>query len=137
MFCLRSTSSATTTTQTHLSEHVREYIERISPAVDVGAVTQRISRAIASAVPAPVLYHNYVVGECNDLIFGVSLGDYAHARNLPDGEIPKIVRLCIAEVDARGLECEGIYRVTSYLSFKACYVFLILSIGFWAPCDST
>jgi hypothetical protein len=52
------------------------------------------------------------VGECNDLIFGVSLADYATARALLEGEIPKIVRICIREIDQRGLEAEGIYRVS-------------------------
>jgi hypothetical protein len=104
--------TATTTTQTHLSDHVREYIQRIQPAVDVNTVAQRMPRALASAIPAPMLYRNYVVGECNDLIFGVSLADYAQARGLQDGEIPKLVKLCIAEVDFRGLLAEGIYRVS-------------------------
>lgn len=103
---------ATSTTQTQLSTHVRADIDRIAPAVDVGTIAQRVPRAIESAIPPPVLYHNYVVGDCEDLIFGVSLVNYAQARGLADNEIPKIVRLCIAEVDARGLNSEGIYRVS-------------------------
>lgn len=74
-------------------------------------VSQRIPRLLERAVPVRVLYMNYAVGECNDLIFGVSLVDYAQARTLTDGEIPKIVRICVQEVDRRGLESEGIYRV--------------------------
>jgi hypothetical protein len=58
-----------------------------------------------------VLYYNFAVGECADLVWGVSLLDYATARALPEGEVPKIVRICLREVDARGLEAEGIYRV--------------------------
>ena len=46
------------------------------------------------------------------MIFGFSLQDYATARDLPEGEIPKIVRICIEEVDRRGLDVEGIYRVS-------------------------
>lgn len=46
------------------------------------------------------------------MIFGFSLQDYATARDLPEGEIPKIVRICIEEVDRRGLDSEGIYRVS-------------------------
>ena len=46
------------------------------------------------------------------MIFGFSLQDYATARDLPEGEIPKIVRICIEEVDRRGLDAEGIYRVS-------------------------
>ncbi|KAG6827483.1 hypothetical protein H0H92_011586 [Tricholoma furcatifolium] len=41
-----------------------------------------------------------------------SLLDYATAKGLQDGEVPKIVRICIREIDRRGLESEGIYRVS-------------------------
>lgn len=58
-----------------------------------------------------MLYHNYHVGDCPDLCFGVALVDYATSRNLPEGETPKIVQLCIAEIEKRGLDTEGIYRV--------------------------
>lgn len=54
------------------------------------------------------------MGDCSDLVFGVSLVDYATARGLPEGDIPKLVKLCIAEVDKRGLSSEGIYRVSLY-----------------------
>jgi len=46
-------------------------------------------------------------------MFGFSLVDYATSKNLQDGEIPRIVRACIDEIDSRGLDCEGIYRVSS------------------------
>lgn len=103
--------SATSTTQTQLSAHLRDCVAHISPATDVAVIAQRIPRLMASVVPRPVLYTNYAVGECHDLIFGVSLVDYAQSRALGDGEIPKIVRMCLQEVDTRGLESEGIYRV--------------------------
>ena len=75
-------------------------------------VSASIPQYLASALPKPVLYYNFFVGECRDLIFGFSLVDYATARNLSDGKIPRIVRLCIEEVDKRGLDLEGIYRVS-------------------------
>ena len=74
-----------------------------------------IGQSLASSIPSPILYHNFYVGECKDLIFGFSLQDYATARDLPEGEIPKIVRICIDEVDRRGLDTEGIYRVSPSL----------------------
>ena len=103
---------ATTTTQTQLSTHVRSIVERISPSKDLHVLTQAIPRSLASAIPKPVLYYNYHVGECSDLIFGVSLVDYATARGLVEGDVPKIIRICINEVDYRGLASEGIYRVS-------------------------
>lgn len=67
-------------------------------------------------MPKQTLYSNYHIGDCNDLIFGVNLVDYANSRGLHDGDVPKIVRICIAEVDKRGLTSEGIYRVSGRLA---------------------
>ncbi|SJL04121.1 uncharacterized protein ARMOST_07481 [Armillaria ostoyae] len=83
---------ATTTTQTQLSTHARSAVDRISPEKDVA--------------------RHGLVGECQDLIFGFSLVGYATSKNLPDGDIPKIVKMCVAEIDSRGSEAEGIYRVS-------------------------
>ncbi|EGO28450.1 hypothetical protein SERLADRAFT_445900 [Serpula lacrymans var. lacrymans S7.9] len=104
--------TATTMTQTQLSSHARSMVDKISPKKDVADVGSIIQRSLASATLKPILYYNYNVGECSDLIFGVSLVDYATARSLGEGEIPKIVRICIKEIDQRGLESEGIYRVS-------------------------
>lgn len=70
-----------------------------------------IPRSLASAIPEPILYQHGQVGSCKDLIFGIGLVDYATAKGLQDGEIPKIIRICLHEIDQRGLESEGIYRV--------------------------
>lgn len=86
-------------------------MERITPQRDVDKLKTQIPRSLASAIPDPILYEHGQVGECNDLIFGFSLVDYATAKGLPDGGIPKIIRICIEEIDKRGLESEGIYRV--------------------------
>jgi hypothetical protein len=98
-------------TQTQLSEHARSMVTKISPEKDVSLVTTHIPRALTSLIPKPIFYYNYNVGECSDLIFGVSLVDYATSRGLGETEIPKIMRICIQEIDERGLESEGIYRV--------------------------
>jgi hypothetical protein len=75
-----------------------------------------MNRYLQQAVPRQTLYANYQVGECSDLIFGVGLVDYANSRGLHEGEVPKLVRLCIDEVDKRGLNSEGIYRVSGRLA---------------------
>ncbi len=87
-------------------------VEKISPERDSTAIAAAIPRLLSAAVPKPVFYYNYNVGECRDLIFGVSLVDYATARSLPEGEIPKIIRICIQDIEQRGLDAEGIYRVS-------------------------
>ncbi|CCM00351.1 uncharacterized protein FIBRA_02381 [Fibroporia radiculosa] len=103
---------ATSTTQIQIAEHGRRIVEKISSEKDSALIGTNIPRMLLAAVPKPVYYYNYNVGECKDLIFGVSLVDYATARNLTEGEVPKIVRVCIKEIERRGLEAEGIYRVS-------------------------
>lgn len=86
-------------------------VDRINPEQDTAIVSSNIVKMLAAQAPKPQYYQNYAVGECRDLIFGVSLVDYATAKSLGEGEIPKIVRICIKEIDDRGLDAEGIYRV--------------------------
>ena len=121
--------SATTVTQTQLAAHASRMIEKINPEHDTTLISQNIPRLLVIATPKPQFYHNYHVGECRDLIFGVSLVDYATAKGLGEGEIPKIVRICIREIDERGLDAEGIYRVS--LSKHLLDKFYNMEIGFW------
>ncbi|KAJ6519438.1 hypothetical protein C8R45DRAFT_1118001 [Mycena sanguinolenta] len=104
--------TATFTTQAQLSTHARSVVDKISPEIDVSKLQAYIPRSLASAIPDRILYENGHVGECNDLIFGFSLLDYAVSHSLQEGDPPKIVRICIQEIDERGLESEGIYRVS-------------------------
>ena len=83
-------------------------------------VNAYITQSLTASIPTPVLYHNFYVGECKDLIFGFSLQDYATARDLPEGEFPKIVKICIEEIDKRGLYTEGIYRVSNNHASPPC-----------------
>ncbi|KZT52760.1 RhoGAP-domain-containing protein [Calocera cornea HHB12733] len=102
----------TATANASLARDLQGSVEGITPARDASLVRAAVPNAVANALPKRVLYWNYSVGECNDLIFGVSLVDYATARSLPDGRAPDLVLKCIQEVEARGLESEGIYRVS-------------------------
>lgn len=110
------TTSSTSSTQTQLSLHIHSFLDKISPEKDVAKFKSKIPHSLASAIPDPILYEHGLVGECNDLIFGFSLVDYATAKGLSEGSIPKIVRICIEEIDTRGLENEGIYRVSLVIS---------------------
>lgn len=87
-------------------------VDHIAPRTDTLNRLAGVKASFDLAIPKPILYYNYHVGECQDLIFGVSLTDYATARGLPEGDIPRIVKLCIAYIDERGLKAEGIYRVS-------------------------
>ncbi|KAL0567794.1 hypothetical protein V5O48_014204 [Marasmius crinis-equi] len=104
--------TATYATQTQLYSHAHDAANKIQPEKDKSRYTAFIPKSLESAIPERTLYHNCMVGECNDLIFGFGLLDYATTKNLPEGEVPKIVKICVAEIDKRGLEAEGIYRVS-------------------------
>lgn len=66
-------------------------------------------------------YVNYYFGECKDLLFGVSLIDYAYSRAQHDPpslgpskvEAPLIVRKCIAFIEERAMKQPGIYRISA------------------------
>ncbi|ORX61371.1 RhoGAP-domain-containing protein [Hesseltinella vesiculosa] len=61
-------------------------------------------------MPSPIYYINYHVGECKDLIFGMSLTEYAQTRGRSP---PMIITKCIHAIEERGgLEREGIYRIS-------------------------
>ncbi|KAJ3556479.1 hypothetical protein NM688_g2008 [Phlebia brevispora] len=103
--------TATSVTQTQLCGHARRMVDKINPEQDTAVISNSIPQLLATQTPKPMYYQNYSVGECRDLIFGVSLVDYATAKGLGEGDIPKIVRICIKEIDERGLDAEGLYRV--------------------------
>ena len=94
-----------------MCERIAMFVDGINPERDAKSVSMHIPQLLASTSPKPQFYYNYSVGECRDLIFGVSLVDYATTRGLQEGEIPKIVKLCLKEIEERGMEAEGIYRV--------------------------
>jgi len=97
-----------------MTKHVRDCVASISPDKDTLAVTSQTARSIALATPKATLYFNHYVGECKDLIFGISLVDCAVSRGLQDGQIPKIVDISVAEIESRGMDAEGIYRVSGF-----------------------
>ncbi|CAG8529910.1 6537_t:CDS:10, partial [Acaulospora colombiana] len=102
---------ATNVTSSHLLEGLDEVIHQINPAHDLNRLRQLTSASLQNAFPKRILYFNYHAGECRDMLFGVSLLDYASSRGLKDNMPPKIVSICISEVEARGLRSEGIYRM--------------------------
>jgi len=87
-------------------------IENISAENDFTVLSASLQRSLAPTIPRPIFYDNYYVGECPDLVFGRKLVDYATAQG-SENNVPKILRVCIEEVNRRGIEVTGIYRVSS------------------------
>lgn len=98
-------------THTDLAIHAKSAVEKISAKTDTSALTTSLRSSFALSIPPRTLCYNYDVGECSDLVFGVSLADYATVRESQD-RVPYILRLCIEEVDKRGLGVERIYMLS-------------------------
>ncbi|KAI1795531.1 RhoGAP-domain-containing protein [Ganoderma leucocontextum] len=98
-------------TQIQLCENGRRTVNKIVPERDGAAMAAKVPGMLFPIIPTPKYYFNYFIGECRDLMFGVSLVDYA-ARDPLEGDKPKIIRVCIEDIDQRGLEAEGIYWVS-------------------------
>ena len=108
-------------------------IENVSAENDSSILSASLQHSLAPSIPRPIFYDNYYVGECPDLVFGRKLVDHAMAKGNEDN-VPKILRVCIEEVNRRGLEAAGIYRVSSpagrnVRDFVQCHC-----IGSWPGC---
>jgi len=98
-------------TNANFAEHASSMVTKISADKDQERLKLVIAPSKALSIPKRVLYENAHVGVCPDICFGISLVDYATSRGLPEGAVPRILKLCLADLEARGLEAEGIYRV--------------------------
>ena len=65
-------------------------------------------RALSFSIPPPAFYRNYCPGANSDLLFGVPLADLG----INEDKVPKVLRLCMEEVEKRGLNAKGIYSVS-------------------------
>ena len=70
-----------------------------------------LRRAFSFSVPPVTFFRNFRVVGHSDAIFGVTLADYATSRDKED-EVPKIIRVCMEEVEKRGLNISRIYSVS-------------------------
>lgn len=99
----------------HAEDILRGSLDHLD--TEIKKLDQRIPSVEAERVP----YINFYFGECKDLIFGVSLTDYAFSRaqqapphlGPPKAEAPIIVQKCIRFVEERALDQPGIYRTSA------------------------
>ncbi|QRV86267.1 Rho GTPase-activating protein gacY [Ceratobasidium sp. AG-Ba] len=103
---------ATSTTNSQLAHQSQSVIAQVDPDREVLAAHQLIPEHISRLLPKRTLYQNYTYGDSSDLIFGFSLLDYAAARNLEEGGVPGLVAKAVRAIDERGLDSEGIYRIS-------------------------
>ncbi|KAF8265569.1 hypothetical protein EI94DRAFT_1787398 [Lactarius quietus] len=66
-------------------------------------------RTLSISIPPQALYSNYRLGYFSQLVFGVPLVDLRAKQ----GNVPTVMRMCIEEVEKRGLNTTKIYSVGS------------------------
>ena len=66
-------------------------------------------QALDFSTPPLILYRNCRPGGYSNLIFGVPLVDLG--MNNSEEKIPKVMRICIDEVEKRGMDVDKIYSV--------------------------
>ncbi|WVQ75466.1 hypothetical protein IAR50_005091 [Cryptococcus sp. DSM 104548] len=104
---------STAVTNAQATEVAQRAVQSIDADHDMRIFRIKLHASMQDMSRAPVPYENFYVGPCRSLIFGVSLSDYDFARadGNDHGSPPTIVEKCLAAIDARGLDLEGIYRV--------------------------
>jgi hypothetical protein len=92
----------------NLAMNTKAEVENILDRTDTSDLRASFRRALFFSIPPLTLYHNFRPGAYSNLTFGVPLVD--HERN--EDNVPKIMRMCIDEVEKRGLNTNKIYSVS-------------------------
>ncbi|KAH9029730.1 Rho GTPase activation protein [Lactarius hengduanensis] len=88
-----------------LAISIRADVGRALAGTDTSDLRASFCRAFAFSIPPPTLYRNNRPGAYSDLIFGIPLVDLTTNED----NVPKVMRMCIEEVEKRGLNTKGIY----------------------------
>ena len=91
-----------------LAMSTRADVEKAFAGTDTSDLRGSFRRALSFSIPLPTLYRNYHPGAYSDLIFGVPPVDLTTNRN----NVPKVMRMCIEEVEKRGLDANRLYLVS-------------------------
>ena len=88
----------------------RAEVEKALAGTDMSGLKGSFRRALSFSIPLLSLYRNYRPGAYSDsdLIFGVPLVDV----ETNEDNVPKVMRMCIEEVEKRGLNTHKIYSVS-------------------------
>ena len=102
--------SAARTKHDELARSTRAKVDNALAGKDTSDLRASFRRAFSFSIPPPILYRNYRTSAHSDsnLIFGVPLLDL----ETDEDKIPKVMRMCIEEVERRGLNTRKIYSVS-------------------------
>lgn len=96
------------TTHGDNAKRTGEEVKNALGGTDASGLTVTFRRAVSLSTPPSTLYHNYRSGGYSKLIFGVPLVDLG----MSEDKVPKIMRICIEEIEKRGLNVSQIYSVS-------------------------
>ncbi|KAH9165429.1 hypothetical protein EDB89DRAFT_302679 [Lactarius sanguifluus] len=88
-----------------LATSTRARVEKAVAGTDASDLRASFRRTLSFAIPPPTLYRNYRPGAYSELIFGVPLVDV----ETNEDNVPKVMKMCIEEVEKRGLVTNKIY----------------------------
>ena len=98
-------------------------VENVLDTTDTSDLRASFRRALSFSIPPLTVYRNYRLGGYSNLIFGVPLVDLATS----EGTVPKVMRMCMEEIEKRGPDIDGIYDIHP-VSLSRCVLGFILSI---------
>ncbi|KAH8986365.1 hypothetical protein EDB92DRAFT_1949279 [Lactarius akahatsu] len=90
----------------NLATNTGAEVENALTGTDTSGLRMSLGHALAFSIPPLTLYCNYRPDAYSDLIFGVPLVDLTT-------DVPKVIRMCIDEIEKRGLDTHKIYSVGS------------------------
>jgi hypothetical protein len=86
----------------------RAEAEKAFTGTDTSGLRASFDHGFSLSIPPLTLYCNYRPDSYSDLIFGLPLVKSASIQD----NVPKVIRLCIEEVEKRGLDTHKIYSVS-------------------------
>ncbi|KAN0139934.1 Rho GTPase activation protein [Lactarius tabidus] len=104
-----------------LAISTRVEVEKVLARKDTSESNLRASfrRALSFSIPPPTFYRNYCPGAHSDLILGVPLVDL---ETNPDN-VSKVMRICMEEIEKRGLDTKRIYLLRQRLESEKSFSF--------------
>ncbi|KAJ1560634.1 hypothetical protein HK096_007811, partial [Nowakowskiella sp. JEL0078] len=85
----------------------RNVKDRVNPDRDCDLLAEYVTREWPWY--PPIHFKNFYIGECKDLIFNIPLKEYLGFHRL---RVPPFLEKCTKVIEARGIDREGIYRIS-------------------------
>ncbi|KAI9429810.1 Rho GTPase activation protein, partial [Lactarius indigo] len=103
----------------NLAMSTRAEVEKALAGTDTSGLTASLRHFLSISIPPLALYCNHRPDAYSDLVFGVPLVDLT--TNVDN--VPKVMRMCIDEVEKRGLNTHKIYSLRRRLETEKSFSF--------------